>query len=296
MDAAESGADAPFGLVLILVGLYVGVFHSGIVAYAPAYSHWGAGVAGAFIALIGMATVGDALRWPQWFVHLTIACIVLPLNYWLFMTGIGWLRSVGGTRGPELVRVAVVAVDLYLVYWIIATLLRLEGRRLIGLAGCAALAITFEFSGVIDRVGYSSRLLPPIASGALEARRAEAADPELPLQDYAGTWIAQTRTPSGAAWITRVALRIDAGKPSATLWRGCASGECEAGSYAGIAEGRSAGKAQAVHFAGQTDGRYWIASLRPTLRGGMSLHEQRMRGAYRLTSAEQTSILKRAGP
>ena len=289
---AEIGPSVPFGVVLVLVGLYIGIFHSGLVAYTPRYSHWGAGAAGAAIALIGMAEIGDALRWPQWFVHLTIACIVLPLNYAIFMAGIGWLKSVGGTRGPELVRIAVVAADLYLVYWIAVTLLRLQRRRrLAGLAGCALLAIGLDFGGVIDRVGFSSRLLPPITSGALEARRADATDPEQPLREYAGTWIAQARPSFEAAWITRIAVRLDAGKPSATLWRGCASGECEAGSYEGVVEGRSTDKAQAVHFAGQTDGRYWIASLRPTGRGGMSLHEQSMRGAYRLTMQERNRLL-----
>jgi len=290
-DPNESGASWPFGIVVVLAGIAFGVLFSGAVSLSGSHPHWAYGWVGAGIAFLGMTMIGDALRWPQWYVHLVIACIVLPLNYWLFMTGIGWLKSIGGTRGPELVRIAVVAVDLYLVYWIAVTLLRLERRRLAGLAGCALLAIGLDFGGVIDRVGFTSSLLPPIASGALEARRAAATDPELPLKDYAGTWIAQAKLQPDAAWITRVAVHFEAGKPSVTLWRGCASGECEAGSYSVVVEGRSAGKAQAVHFAGQTDGRYWIASLRPTGFGGVSLHEQRMRGAYQLTRQEQKLLL-----
>ena len=232
----------------------------------------------------------------DWVGGFVLLCMALALNYWVFLAGLDWLKSVGGAWGPRLMRIAVVAFDLYFVVKIAAALLKVELAglgRFAGLVGCALLATGLHATGVLDRIGFSSRLLPPISSGALEAYRREARDPEVPLQDYAGTWVVEAGPRYGAAWVKRIAIRFDAGKPRATLWRACESGECEAGSYAGIVEARSAGKAQAVHFAGHTDGKDWIVSLRPMTYGGMWLQEQRIRGTDRSTREEQDPAVKR---
>jgi hypothetical protein len=285
--------SVPFGIFIFLVGAYIGIGHT----LLTGQKHWTLPLVGVFVACVGLSYVAPALgRGGKWLDKLTVVAVTLVFNYAVFVTSLDWLRSYGGAWGPRLARIAVVAVDVYLVFWVAKSLLGVQGYRLAGFIGSVLVAIGLHAAGVLDRIGLSSRFLAPIASGALEARRGEAKDGELPVHEFAGTWATQLNM-LGAGWITRIAVRIEGGKASATLWRGCAAGDCEAGSYEGRIESRSAGNALAVHFAGETDGMHWIASLRPPMRGaGMWLDEQRIRGADRSTWRQHSPQLKRVAP
>jgi hypothetical protein len=235
-------------------------------------------VVGAIVVAVGLSYIAPALRpaGKNMLDKFTVACVTLALNYALFITGLDWLKSIGGAWGLRLTLIFVVAVDVYLVLWIAKSLLRIQGYRLATFIGAVLIAIGLHAGGLLERIGFSSGFLPPITSGSLEARRVNPKVREFPLHDFAGTWLAPRQRVRDPGWVVRIAVRFDGATPWATLWRVCATGECEAGTYRGVIESRSRGTAQAVHFAGLTDGVHWIASMRT--EQGIYLHEMRLRG------------------
>lgn len=285
--------SVPLGIFLVLVGAYIGVGHT----LLSGTKHFMLPVVGAIVVAVGLSYIAPALgpAGKKMLDQLTVACVTLALNYAVFIASLDWLKSIGGVWGPRLVRIAVVAVDVYLVLWVAKTLLRVQGYRLVTFIGSVLVAIGLQAAGVLERIGFSSGFLPPITSGSLEVRRVNPKVAEFPLHDFAGTWVAPPKRFRDAGWVVRIAVRFDGGTPWATLWRVCATGECEAGTYRGVIESRSRGTAQAVHFAGLTDGVHWIASMRT--EQGIYLHEQRLRGANADLRQEQGGLpWKRVAP
>jgi hypothetical protein len=277
--------SVPLGIILVLVGAYIGVGHT----LLSGQTHWMLPVVGVIVAAVGLSYIAPALGpgGKKLLDQLTVACVTLALNYAVFVTSLDWLRSIGGVWGLRLALIAVVAADVYLVFWIAKSLLRVQGYRLAGFIGSLLVAIGLHAAGVLERIRFSSPFLPPITSGALEVRRVNPKVAEFPLQDFTGTWVTPQRF-RDAGWIVRIAVVFDGGTPWARLWRACATGECEAGTYRGVIESRSRGTAQAIHFAGRTDGTHWIASLRT--EQGIYLHEQRLRGSDANLRQEQGGL------
>lgn len=285
--------SVPLGIIVALVGVYIGVGHT----WLTGQTHWMLPVVGVIVVAVGLGYIAPALGpgGKKMLDKLTVVAVTLAFNYAVFIAGLDWLKSIGGAWGPRLARIAVVAVDVYLVVWIAGSLLRVQGYRLPSFIGSVLVAIGLHASGALERIGFTSAFLPPITSGSLEVRRVVPGVAEFPLHDFAGTWVPPRQRFRDAGWVVRIAVRFDGGTPWATLWRTCATGECEAGTYRGVIESRSRGKAQAVHFAGLTDGVHWIASMRT--EQGIYLHEQRVRGANADLRQEQGGLpWKRVAP
>lgn len=221
--------------------------------------------------------------------------VTIAINYAVFLWIIDSLRSIGGRHGVTLVRIFVVAIDLYLVYFAATYLLRRK-RHAAGMIGAVAVAAVLHFTGALDRVRWSSSQLPVAHSGILETLRALPHYPQAPFHDFAGDWRV-THNMFGPSWISRLRIEVKAGRATATLWRACGNKrDCDAGTYDARFEAGRAGQAYALHIAGHTAGWDWLASVIPDGRGGMIVSERHIRGTDWATHSQQTPQLKRVGP
>lgn len=280
------------GVAFVAAGLAVAV----IAARLPAGTgdtRWLAALGG--IALAGLGArfiayrIGASEKAPAYVVG---ACFAIALNFAVFLWILDWLRSAGGRHGVTLARIFIVSVDLWLAYFVLAALLGRK-RHAAGVAGVVVLAAALQFSGALDRLGWESSRLPAASSGILQAERQPADAPAVPLEAFAGRWHVPIRVPFGDAWITRLEVNAGGGRASATFWRLCPRGECEAGSHQAKIESRGDGRVLAVHFAGEHQGMHWLASLVPN-RSGVWLNERHIRGSNWMTHQQQAPQLQRA--
>jgi hypothetical protein len=220
--------------------------------------------------------------------------VAIAINYAVFLWVIDSLRSIGGRHGVTLVRIFVVALDVWLVYFAVTYVFRIP-RRAYGAIGAVALAALLHFTGVLDRVRWSSSRLPAAYSGILEARRLTPEHPQASFHEFAGDWRV-THNMFGPSWISRVRIEVKGGSATATLWRACGNKrDCDAGTYDARFETGKPGQAHALHIAGHTAGWDWLASMIPSPHG-MLLSERHIRGTNWDTHSQQMPQLKRVGP
>jgi hypothetical protein len=220
--------------------------------------------------------------------------VAIAINYAVFLWVIDSLRSVGGRYGVTLVRIFVVAVDLYFLYFVAASLLRRK-RHAAGVIGAIAIAAALHASGVLDRFRWTSSQLPAAYSGILEARPLAPGHPQASLDEFAGDWRV-THNMFGPSWISRVRIEVKGGNATATLWRACGNKrDCDAGTHDARFEAGKAGQAHALHIVGHTAGYDWLASMMPN-RSGMVLSERRIRGTNWDSHSQQMPQLKRVAP
>ena len=170
--------------------------------------------------------------------HAIWACLAMVYTWTVTIIGFDQLAytSMGPMTGIQFWRALVVAFDLYVALSILDNVLEelrrapAKRNKLAYAAGCIALAFTLELSGGVAKVYAKLGLRMPGPAATIGLLRSNSlaahfAVPELPLEDFAGTWFgARKGLPGfpgwGAGWISRVDVSIASLEEARVhLWR-----------------------------------------------------------------------------
>ena len=266
---------------------------------------------GALVATIGCLILGKVFEWGAGALralsNVALFCFGFIVNYVVFLADpSGWSgdRIAGSLSLGHVARLIATAISLYSLIALAEHAWRREesNRRFVPgfLYAAVALSIVLHATGILDRRDNAlgqPRVGPLLNRGVLRVERRRDSMPQMPLENFAGTWKEiqpMMRLPGfNEEWVRRAVVRIDNDKVTVNLWRGCGQALCDMGTFVAEVQSRGPERVLQLDMGGQIAGMDWIVMLTPNGVGQLNVNERHIRGTNWGTHQQRGNTLKR---